>query len=80
MRASPSKLTWIGRPRYSGPKSSAVLYRPSMARSSASCLRQKIRAWALPVDPAMARQAASFRMALATKHGSDALRTAPDYF
>jgi len=32
------------------------------------------------VGPAIVRQAGSFRMALATKHGSDAKRTAPEYF
>src|SRR5262249_21990072 len=46
---SPSGQAWIGQPRRSASMSSAVLYRPSMARSSASILLQKICAREFPV-------------------------------
>src|SRR5262249_4457652 len=52
---SPSSQAWIGRPRRSASMASAVLYRPSIARSSASILLQKIRAREFPVAPAFAR-------------------------
>jgi len=50
-----SSQAWIGRPYRCWLMSSAVLYQPLIASSSASLLRQKMRARELPVEPAMAR-------------------------